>query len=354
MTSLGFLTIKKQQEGVYFTSIAKEAPSSLTLYRFTPLDIEPLTEMVNGYVYNRELEKWEKSKFPIPEFIYDRCFYGSTEASKKCEPIVRWLKKRPGTTFLGYGLPNKWDVYEALSADREAAPYLPTTCKIETYKDLKKAFKQSNSIIIKPISGSQGNGVIKLHMHTTGIELQYQVKDQIASKTFTSALDFKEYMKELLRENTYISQPFFTLLLDSCPYDVRILMQKNEHGEWIEQGRGIRKGRENGIVSNLYHGGDILPFPAAVNAWQPSKRKLILEEIESILEYIPSRLEEKFGRIFELGLDIGVTDDGAVWLLDINSKPGRKVINQTFPDKKEEISQAPIKYCEFLKQVEVK
>jgi glutathione synthase/RimK-type ligase-like ATP-grasp enzyme len=348
MTSLGFLTIRKEQEVSYFTEIAKASSHSITLFRFTPLDIKPGTEMVNGYQYDPSKGEWIKNEFPIPDYIYDRCFYRGNSLSKKSEPIVNWLKQRPGTTFLGYGLPNKWEVYTALSQLSEVSPYLPKTTLIDQFSSIKKALKQSSTVILKPVSGSQGNGIMKLQVITNSIVLHSQNKGEEILKTFHSAEEFKSYFQKLLQNTAFLCQPFFNFQIEDSPYDIRILLQKNKDGLWIEQGRGVRKGKKHGIVSNLHHGGEVLPFPFILNNWTKSKKLLVLEEIETIINQVPLHLEKKFGRIFELGLDIGVTDEGAVWLLDINSKPGRKVINHTFPNKKQDILEAPLKYCEFL------
>lgn len=43
---------------------------------------------------------------------------------------------------------------------------------------------------------------------------------------------------------------------------------------------------------------------------------------------IASVLEEKFGRMMEFGLDVGVDVAGRVWLIEVNPKPGREIFRQ--------------------------
>jgi hypothetical protein len=41
-------------------------------------------------------------------------------------------------------------------------------------------------------------------------------------------------------------------------------------------------------------------------------------------------------------------NNGSIWILDINSKPGRKTILNSQPEKKEELYTAPLHYAKFL------
>ncbi|WP_456276051.1 YheC/YheD family endospore coat-associated protein [Bacillus sp. AK128] len=349
MTTLGFLTIKKHQELAYFTEMANALKgNSLTIYRFTPLDIDPSTEMVHGHQFNESTNEWEFAIYPIPNYLYDRCFYQTDDLSKKAEPIVKWLKQRPGTTFLGYGLPNKWEVYKAIHNHDSISSYLPVTNLVENFQQLKRLLKREKSIIIKPTNGSQGNGVIHLELLEKEITFHTQKRGKSIYKSFSNHLEFKRFIDSLLKETSFIGQSFLDLKHDDQPFDIRILLQKDERGSWREEGRGVRIGRENGIVSNLHNGGEVLPFPAILSYWSSPLKELIQEEIETITALVPILIEEQFGRVFELGLDIGVTKEGAVWLLDINSKPGRKVITSTGPSLNHRLYQAPLRYINYL------
>jgi glutathione synthase/RimK-type ligase-like ATP-grasp enzyme len=350
MKSIGFLTIKKDQELSYSRDIAAAASNQREVYRFTPLDINPSTEMVHGHKYNKSTGNWEKDVFSIPSYIYDRCFYHSDELSKRCEPIVKWLKQKPDTTFLGYGLPNKWEVYEAICDHHPISSYIPTTFQIHNFQQLKRFLKKEKSIIIKPISGSQGNGVIHIRLLANQVTIQTQKRGHSIEKAFTTLTDFKLFSENLFKESSYIGQRYFLLQKEHRPFDIRILLQKGKDGKWFEQGRGVRIGKEHALVSNLHNGGDVIPFEDLLTSWSPQLRALIQEEILTITKHIPLLLEERFGRLFELGLDIGVTEDGAVWLLDINSKPGRKVITTIIPSSSVRLSQAPLLYTDYLEQ----
>lgn len=48
-----------------------------------------------------------------------------------------------------------------------------------------------------------------------------------------------------------------------------------------------------------------------------------METIDQLSANIPIHLESHFGRLAELGIDFGVDQQGKVWILEVNSKPGR-------------------------------
>jgi len=123
-------------------------------------------------------------------------------------------------------------------------------------------------------------------------------------------------------------------------------MQKDEHGKWVVRGKGIRVGLNGRIVSNVSAGGSIIPFSDWVNENAPSP--FLMKEINYILSLLPHVLEETFPPLFEIGVDIGMAKDGSLWILDVNSKPGRKVIVTTSPELKPALEEAPILYAKHL------
>lgn len=115
MTRLGILTMIPFESNSYFDEMAKRAKEyQIVLFLFSPLSIKPATEMVEGLRYDTVSDKWEVDQFTIPEYLYDRCFYGEDRKSAEARSIVSWLKSNKNIQFLGYGLPNKWRLYLSL------------------------------------------------------------------------------------------------------------------------------------------------------------------------------------------------------------------------------------------------
>ena len=79
---------------------------------------------------------------------------------------------------------------------------------------------------------------------------------------------------------------------------------------------------------------------------------VLLDDVFSITQSVPYFLDERFGPLFELGLDICYAKDGRIWLLDVNSKPGRKAILSVAPEAKEDLYTSPLRRFRELQSQE--
>jgi hypothetical protein len=81
----------------------------------------------------------------------------------------------------------------------------------------------------------------------------------------------------------------------------------------------------------------------------PKQERLLLEDnITTLLKAVPIALEQTLPPLFEIGLDISVDQNQAVWLLDVNSKPGRRVMLECKPENVDHLYHAPLAYCKYL------
>ncbi|WP_445613612.1 YheC/YheD family endospore coat-associated protein [Geobacillus sp. YF-1] len=348
MLSLGFVALDKQQDRPYCTELAKRAGRfGISVCRFSPLDIDPQTEQVHGLVFQPETNEWTPAMFAIPPFLYDRCFYGSDDRSKKAKPIMQWLKQRPDVTFLGYGLPGKGEVYEALAAHPLLSAYVPPTSPLEGAEDVLHCLRRQQAIIAKPVHGSGGRGIFV--MRKQGAALSSEDGWGQNQTIITRRNELERFVSSLNRCGRYVLQPLLRLSTPAGePFDLRFLLQKNEAGEWRERARAVRVGRAGAWVANVRAGADIRPFSDWLDRLTIPRRAVVMDGIETIIRALPAYMEERFGPLFEIGLDLGVDDKGAVWILDVNSKPGRKIISVLPPEQQDCIYEAPLRYCLFL------
>jgi hypothetical protein len=347
--NFGIMTLHENNEDTYFTEIAvRAATQGITCCILIPSNINPTTLTVTGKIFDCTLNQWLREEFPLPQILYDRCFYGEDVHSKNCMSIVSWLKERKDVFFLGYGLPNKLDLYYILKQS-PLSPYLPSTKLISQSKMVVEELSRHQMVVLKPINGSQGIGIYFIELQANKFYVKTFNRNQHIQKEFCDHKKFLSWINSLLAKKHYLIQPYLELTNEEyMPFDIRILLQKSAIGSWTERGRGVRIGHPDGIVSNLSAGGHIVHFDVWKDQFSDSKKKFIENEINDILSIIPSILEESFLPLFELGIDIGIARNGSIWILDINSKPGRKVILGTNNDQKEELYNAPLLYGRTL------
>ncbi|MFJ7728018.1 YheC/YheD family protein [Neobacillus sp. NPDC097160] len=353
MITFGIMTLSMESEISYFNEMASLAEScGMEVFRFMPSKIDPHTLQVKGKKFDSKAKGWLEMELPIPAIVYDRCFYGEDEHSKQCLPIVSWLKNRKDITFLGYGLPNKLELYNAVK-NTELSSYLPSSQSISDPGTVLNYLTSMKKIILKPINGAQGYGIYYVKKNDKTIHVKTEKQKKIISRIFPNEAKLVQWLQPLLKQRSYLLQPYLELSTnEQQPFDIRILLQKNEQGIWGERGRGIRIGSTGGILSNISAGGSVITFSEWLSSLPPAKGDYIRQEVDFILSKLPAILEKEFLPLFEIGVDIGIAKNGSIWILDINSKPGRKVLFHTRPDLQETLYLAPLLYGKHLSQTE--
>lgn len=341
------MSLSLDHEQNYIHQLAKFGKEyQFTVFHFVPSNYNPLTKLVKGKQYDSKLEDWVMTEFPIPSIIYDRCFYLDDSHSIQCKNIVQWLKQREDIQFIGYGLPDKWTIYQVLH-NSKLSSYIPTTYLLETADQLP--LHERRPLIIKPINGSQGNGLYFIHQVKKGILVKTDKKEKKVEHLFHHIFVFRKWLNQLLKNSNYLYQDYLPLYnIDNQPFDIRSLLQKKPTNKWEIAGMGIRLGESGRIISNLSAGAEIVPFKEWFQHSNIEMKSFLLQELKDILLQLPSILEGSFPSLFELGVDIGITPTGSLWILDVNSKPGRKVPLTVHPENREKILKAPILYAQSL------
>ncbi|ALC80594.1 MULTISPECIES: YheC/YheD family endospore coat-associated protein [Bacillus] len=349
MVTLGFMSLSTSHEQGYAAELASRTEAhQIQFVRFTPFDLSPDSMLINALSYHTPSGQWNDSTIEIPEFIYDRCFYGRDSLSKKAKPIVDWLKKYPKTTFLGYGLADKWTIQNYLQSHADLKAYLPDTSLVSGFSHIADLLMKEKACVLKPVSGGGGRGVILLEFRDKTTKATYHFGKNKQIKRFASLNALELWTKKVLL-HSYMIQPYLSIQdKNGYPCDIRILLQKTKNGKWASVGKAVRKGYQYGFLSNLNGGAEILKFDEWFRSLPKMQQALLLDDIDTISTHVPQVLEEKHGPLFELGLDICLANDGKVWLFDVNSKPGRKSILSAEPNTKDFLYESPFNYCTYL------
>jgi glutathione synthase/RimK-type ligase-like ATP-grasp enzyme len=319
---------------------------------FSPLSVNWSSRSVSGYRYDPAQKKWVRGFYPLPTVLYDRIAYSKRSQMQQYHPLIRRLEKENECILLGKGLPGKWIVYNMLRDHEHLQRYLPETNVYRSHNDWRKHLATYGALFFKPASGSHGRGVFCLRFEGSKYVVQGRdAYNRLFEKRFAGALATNEWIKRFTSSRLYIFQPFLHLnTADQQPFDIRVLVQKDSKGVWKETGRAVRVGKKDSLTSNLDGGGTAIDATKFLEKhFTPVQMKRMNEAIDQIVTHLPQTLEERHGSLVELGIDIGIDREQRVWILEVNSKPGRKAFKLAQNQKAFQSALiTPVQYAEYV------
>jgi glutathione synthase/RimK-type ligase-like ATP-grasp enzyme len=326
----------------------------LLVFVFSPGHIQWVTGTVTGYSYSYLNKRWNKGQFPLPDLIYDRCFFNNRKAYIDYHLQIQLLRRRTTIRFLGHGLKGKWQVIELLSKDPQISPYLPHTEKMLGIATIKRWLAEYGELFLKPHGGSQGRNVVYIREKIDNPDHYYvkgrDSKNQLFECSFAEFQSLYSWLKPFVNTRRYVIQRFLMLTTDTGePFDIRSFVQKDRRGRWQLIGYAVRKGKPDSLTSNLHGGGIAEPVAPFLAQHYGDMSTSILENIQSISMRIATTLENYHGPLVELGIDLGIDQAGQLWLLEVNSKPGRTVFQHIGDQSARRLAvRNPIYYARYL------
>ncbi|MBA4602800.1 YheC/YheD family endospore coat-associated protein [Thermoactinomyces mirandus] len=338
-------------EAGFFAQLAIEGRKwGLEVCVFNPAKVNWKTRTVPAWQCRQNF--WEKATVPVPVLVYDRCYYINGNHYLKYKPYVSKIINDPRIRLLGRALGGKYQTYLILNEHPEIRSYLPETKRLVHAQDIWPFLRKYTNILIKPNGGSHGRGVIAITRTPSHFLLKGRTRlNEPFSLRIHSPVELMRWIEQTIRHTRYIMQPLLSLFTpDHRPFDVRILVQKNYRKEWETTGLAIRVGKPNSVTSNLHGGGQAVSFKNFLHQHYPfSEAEKITSIIRFLSETVPPFIEQNHGPLVELGLDLGIDQQGHVWILEVNSKPGRSIFLKTGElEVRRRAVQFPIQYAYAL------
>jgi len=299
----------------------------LEVYVFSPVSVNPDSGLVAGYFY--EDGHWGRKWFSPPDIVYDRYFSHDRKQLNQKQQTLSLLKKNHPFIYLTRSLSGKWAVYRTLGKFSQFTSYLPETVKYQGSSALSEWLQaHRGEAFLKPQLGTQGRRTLHVKMSIFGNELHITGRtgnNNVINRRFLSLNQGLEWIDKFIGRRPFLLQPYLELTnAEGEPFDIRVLMQKNETGHWEQTGKAARVGRKQSVTSNLHGGGTAhRAIPFLIEQYGSGAGRKIATLIQELAAEIPEALEAHYGRLAELGIDFGVDRKGKVWILEVNSKPGR-------------------------------
>ncbi|UYO36398.1 spore coat protein [Bacillus zhangzhouensis] len=349
MTTLGIVTLSPQYEEAFTRQLAKAAPSyCLEVVRFTPLDLKPASNLIQGQTYTNGQE-FSDAQFPIPDLIYDRCLYQHDAQSKKAKPIMEWLKKYPKTDFLNTGISNKMVLFEQLRLLSSLQPYLPGCALLKEPSDLINMVRENGAGgYCKMQSLSQQHPASTYFISFDGNSAFTVQLGSNQTITFSRASEIERWCKKYV--GRYFLQFFNTINQKDLLFnEIRIFLMKDSQNQWKRMGIHTKSSAENSLLSHTQKSDPVIGFEHYLNTLQPHIKELLLDDITSIQASIPAYIEKTYSPCFEFAVDLLHTSEGRLFISNIRSKPGRTTFLKAYPEKEHQLIRTILEHTQSMR-----
>ncbi|OWZ82774.1 YheC/YheD family protein [Natranaerobius trueperi] len=295
-------------------------------YLFSIDSVDWSKKRVKGLTYVPKLNKWANIWLPLPNVVYDRRARLTKEQRQKATQIRRKFKKELDIKYINrINYFGKWKPFLKLKGYDSMANYLPRTIRYRNFNDVTKMLKTYSFVFLKSFYGSQGKQVISIEKLTSNkYKLRY-FKNGMNEVEVNDLKQVKTQIESFIGNKKIIVQQGLRLLkYKDRPFDLRVLVCKDNKGLWNVVKNYARIAKEQ---KQMYYslGGKRMFYDKIYLQLYSSKGDIVPDSdyIENVAIKIVSCLDKDIGPFGELGLDFAIDINGKLWLLEVNSNPGK-------------------------------
>jgi len=316
MTVIGMLHSRKDPENVKkaYACAAVSKMEGVDFFYFSFGTVDMVDHKINGWIYDNG--KWIQQQRDLPDIIIN----SKSPKNDKQKQIWSYLKKR--CLFTSYSVGNKLNVYQKIREGKQFSHFVIPFFIVNKGEEIFDYFEKHKRLVLKPIKGSGGKGVIFIDKITSN---QYLVMNGDHNETLVKN-ELSLYLDHLLTTTRYIIQPFIkSSTKEGWVYDIRLHVQKNGRGEWEPTLIYPRVSANRKMISNISSGGfrgELQPFLIGEFGDEYYNMKRLLEHFSICFS---QHFESLYHHTFdELGIDIGIDDNQKLWIYEVNWRPGSK------------------------------
>ncbi|MGD8190856.1 YheC/YheD family protein [Brevibacillus ginsengisoli] len=217
---------------------------------------------------------------------------------------------------------DKWSKYLLLKRSRHLTHYMPET-RWMTRKAFWRMLSKYGQVILKPVNGSGGAGVIKVsslgnhyyHIHSENRKVMVKGKDMMFHNLISK-----------MRSLAYMVQRYIPLAkINNRPFDMRFIVQrKRDSNHWNITAKAAKVAGKGYIVTNNTRSkGKMMHVRAALkkSSLKGRSHRMILSNLNSVALMSAYRLMAAFPAHRIYGMDMGLDKNGRLWIIETNHFP---------------------------------
>ncbi|WP_284198818.1 YheC/YheD family protein [Alicyclobacillus sacchari] len=236
---------------------------------------------------------------------------------------------------------NKWSLYRWLSRDPFLRCHVPRTSLCTSGKQLYAALQSRPDVYLKPPGGSRGVSIYHLERRGRDVVATWERRlvartlDQVSTdfrpETETVTRSFRNeaaclaFWQEIGLHRAIVQDAVKLPRKDGSPFDFRWLVCDSE--DPVIVARVGRMGRRDAVTTNIHTGGQAVSAKEFIELAVGAKRSdAILRTMDEVTERLAQRLGARHGAFAEVGIDLAVTEQGDIYVFEVNPTPGRRML----------------------------
>ncbi len=314
---------------IEMTAAARD--KGIFMYFFYPECIGESRQTIIGHTYRPKRKgggEWVRGVFPLPDIIYNRLSFRKDEAQKQVQQLLSNLESNPSTHVFNSRFLHKWEIHCSLRQNSLSADLVPETLLFKE-QNLYKMLSKYPELFIKPLNNSVGKGIIKVQRGSKYFDYKLAASDMDWSRC-TSKKQLYSSLKSIIdgsdSQDKYLIQKGIDLAkFNGRIFDIRCQVQKNNQGQWVFTGAGVRVAARNKFVTHVPNGGYRASYSRVIKkvfGKSPLTMEYLDQQLKYICQVVPYVLENSLGiNLGILSIDIGIDKAGLMQIIEINSKP---------------------------------
>jgi len=322
---LGILTGENNARSPYVRSLIRTANElGAIAYGFTAQALVNLdARSVDGYDGSSDRGL---SRQPFPTAVYNRVPTRREEGSTEVKHTKEVLRTR-AVRYFNERFFNKREVDQVLRTDAETVALLPDTLTTWDVNAAAAMLERYGMLYVKPISGSFGEGICQLTQESGRYRLDVRGSLGVVTRYFTHWRECLDACRAQMGGGPCIIQEGIRLgLFDDCKTDFRVHVHHGLDDRWRVVAIAAKVANRQAITTHVHSGGHVEVGDVVLDRWFGANRAEVKHRLEqsasAVCERLATALDPSLG---ELGLDMGIAQDGRVVLFEANAKPGRAI-----------------------------
>lgn len=323
--------------------------TSGVIYVFCSKAINPANNTIKGYYFNTSQKTWSAADFPYPDVVLDRCYPNAYRAHKKLQKVIG-----EGKIFNKKTMISKLDFYNALKEDEFLKNHLPETIVCTGASDIEHFLSKHHEIFIKPLSGMKGIGIIIVSLQNGILKCRYMEKGKVAEKKLANLDQVFGILRDFGHPNRrYIIQNSVPRMnYQGTPFCFRVMVCKNGNGQWLVPAIFTKAATGDSFLTNHASGARFVSLKNLFNDTDEVRYKKpdCIKLLADLGVKTAQVLDNKYGPLGDLGLDIILDRSGKPWLIEANGNPGTVPRSHMveFPDWIYQSFKLPMAYARYL------